>query len=735
MFDINEALDRIIFKYHLDKYYPKYRKMRNSETVLTDMISQLCRENIKTLCICSDQLEVEIVKHAAQGNANIDCILHRCKEQEKMDDIKLSVYDKVYIVSYGEYESIANFLHCRNISFEWIYDIFKERDICFDDDFYKFNSTDFDDWFNGGFPGKEGWRNNIQLELFFRQKEYEEARDSQERFIALEKCLFLALHMRNFILSNQYIEELSKKENRFNEANNEIVALLEKIKRKVKHSKKQNIIIYWMDAISYKECEDMSYLQQQMGESVMFENAFTCTPNTVPTLKSMFLGKKMVDDRAYQIKTLEDKDGGVLQLLYKNGYDVKIISGYMKCFNYTRRSAKRHELYDASSMIMWDLLQNLINQSQNTFYIVHSLVESHYPFLTSDMSEESMGSDKIRYALGRQEIDEQLKFYDEFLSEESYRIYMSDHGQHDFRTRYQVIFSIYNKNLGIKKIKSLFSLLDFSKVLEQILEKKSIDENLIKREYAEIQDIDWYNPKLIRTLLEDKKMPDMFLIGYKGVVTEDKIYIKFKTGHEWQADRENVIYGPVIWNSINNIQDEASLTELRRIAGEFPADIDADERFKYSKYVYKLFDKYDQYIHRYISIICEELDEYPNGSVAIRMGGDHSAELYTRLPDTYKKKIACFIDVNKNCVCERYGLPVMSLEQINDKHIKAIVLSSYKYIEMLREEAKMYANDIDVIDIYEALESNGIHCDDNFYMDVQMRNEDYDVGFPFDEVN
>ena len=135
----------------------------------------------------------------------------------------------------------------------------------------------------------------------------------------------------------------------------------------------------------------------------------------------------------------------------------------------------------------------------------------------------------------------------------------------------------------------------------------------------------------------------------------------------------------------------------------------------------------------YINIICSKLDKYPQNSVAIRMGGEHSMNLYARLSDKYKDKIVCFIDSNKMCVCAKYGLPIIRIDELKKENIQAVILSSYDHRAMLRSEAEEYSKDIDVIDIYSVLEENDILCTDNFYMNINLKDEDYDVGFPFEE--
>ena len=135
----------------------------------------------------------------------------------------------------------------------------------------------------------------------------------------------------------------------------------------------------------------------------------------------------------------------------------------------------------------------------------------------------------------------------------------------------------------------------------------------------------------------------------------------------------------------------------------------------------------------YINVICTELDKYPMKSIAIRMGGEHSMQLFSRISDEHKGKIACFVDNSKSCLCSKYGLPIIDLDELENRGIQAIILSSYDYREMLRRESKKYPKNLDIIDIYSIFEKNGIYCTKNFYMDIKLKDEDYDVGFPFEE--
>ena len=56
--DINAALNEVIFKYHLDRYYPHYRNMYEAERILCDIISEIKRDNRKAVFVRSEERRV-----------------------------------------------------------------------------------------------------------------------------------------------------------------------------------------------------------------------------------------------------------------------------------------------------------------------------------------------------------------------------------------------------------------------------------------------------------------------------------------------------------------------------------------------------------------------------------------------------------------------------------------------------------------------------------------------------
>ena len=128
--------------------------------------------------------------------------------------------------------------------------------------------------------------------------------------------------------------------------------------------------------------------------------------------------------------------------------------------------------------------------------------------------------------------------------------------------------------------------------------------------------------------------------------------------------------------------------------------------------------------------------DYPDNSIAIRMGGEHSIVLYYILSEENKRKVWGFIDGSSTCSCSKLQLPVIHPENWESETvgIKAVLLSSYKSLDLLRKESEAYSKNIDILDIYDYFDRNGVECRKAFY-EIIGKEEDYNVGFPFDKSN
>lgn len=700
--NITDELNKIIYKYELDKYYPHYRKMQEAKKIISKILEQIKKENLKVIFVGDDGNAEKLLRNMAK---NVNVSFCNKLTEEAMERCVWDDYDVIYVFSFYEVERVFLWMRMHGIKHIWLYDIFEESDILFERPFATFGKDSQDDWFPEHFLGKVRG-DNLYLELFFQQRKYESSDNVAVRKIALKKALFLTLCLKNFVKAEEYFS-LLKGEECFDNAWKEITVLLEKIRVCVQENSKKHIILYWMDGIHYEQKKDMPYLQTRKESGISFENAITHADNTNPTAKAMFCKAKFVDDRSYRISKITEENSPVLRCLAKKDYDFKVISGYFTIFEKQAMIDENLSMWASCSEILWNLMQQLLTAEKNTLYLVHLLVEGHAPHLNTRMLEINFDQLKPRKQDSCIELDEQLKFYDSFVGGNEYRIYMSDHGTADIFTNIHVHFDIVANNLKPRKVSEIFSLLKFSEVIEQLLMKNTIIPKELVTDYAEFQRIDWYNEATIKKIVEERRLFGNYYFGCKGIITQEYIYLRFNTGKQWMVPRNKHMrleycFGEYICN-------KELLSSFQRLAGIYPKQVSDDDIFHDSKLLYELYYQRKINIDKILDVLCAALENFPENSILIRMGGKYSYQLYLVLPEIYKRKVSGFVDKDKECLCSCFELPIVTPDEINDLDgVRGIILSSYKFITELREEARGYSEQITVLDIYKECEKKGI---------------------------
>lgn len=738
--NINEALNRIIFKYDLDRYYPHYRNMYEAKKILQNIVADIIQCGKKAVFVGDDRTGIEWIRNRVGDYGDIHFLLYGRSRQipGEIEEIDWTQYEEVYIISFFSAEYIERWFRQHNVQYEWIYDVFERAGIFLQREFFAFGKEDL--YFlsdpKGAMRKRTGWTESVQCELYCQDSKYHTARDGQTKQIALEKCLFLALYMRNFTAAHKYSSMLARKDKRFENMWEEIQNLLNLIKDAVGNRTQKDIIMYWLDSIPYCDADSMPYLQKVMRESVVFENAFTYIPYTHPTLRAMFLGKKDIDDQGYLISEITKENSPVMQFLSQQGYGIRVFSGYFSDF-FPLSARSEHFYTDVCtpiSMKLWDMVSEMLVTEQKTFWLVHAL-ESHAPYLNTEINDNNYSESGEMRRLARMEIDGQLSFYDSLVNENTFRIYMSDHGDGTMlQRRIQVFFGIYHRTLKPERIKGLFSLLDFGVVLEKIITDEKIKDEDFSRKYIEIGNLDLYNPQTIKNLCRNKEEINEIFFGYKGIIDKEYIYIHYMTGKEWLSHRKDMRNPILFYECADDICEPELLSQYRELAGGYPEEMLRDEKFKYSRYLHTLYHRVLKHndIAKRVDLIEQLLDKYPDNSVGVRMGGYHSLVLYYVLSKKGRKKIWGFIDNNAECLCSTLLLPIARADDVNglrERGIKAILLSSYIHIETLRKESADYPEDVDILDIYRSFYEHGIRCDTDFWI-VRGRAEDYDMVLP-----
>lgn len=727
--NINSILNDIILKYQLDREYPRFRKKILGEEQLSKWASGTGNERI--LCIGADAEDIRYFSHLffSYGKEFSYSLFSEAKKADA------EACDRIAIISKRLDDEMIRWCMQWGKKIVFLYDYLEQQGIDCEDEIHKIIETDYNSRLLNNFPAKKGWRETILVEFYVQKKKLAMAVDNGCRLHCTRKLFFLSLSIRNFIQAEKYQKALAQsKDWSAMNAWREIQNLLAEIRHRLQERRQSDIVMIWMDAISYGTGSDMPYLQKQIQNGISFENAFTVTPHTNPTAQLLFLRKKLIDDSAYLKKGIREEESPVLLDLKNYGYDFKVISGYLSILERKLQSPNYHTLYAPCSEIFWDILYNLLSAKKPVFLLAHALTEGHAPHLTTRMEDKDFLENQSRIHHGHIELDEQMEYYMGFLNEGTTRIFMSDHGQQQVREQFHTYFVVTGDRYRHRAAKELFSYEDFSKLLHGLLEGDTLEQPMFDREYAEVQMLDFYNYQIIEDIIKNKKPILLNYFGYFGVITAKHLYLKYHMGKEFLAVRKNMEREPHFWYHAHDVCDTSLLPYFRGIIGERTVDINKNEKFQYTRYLHQVYENIIQKRKKVFAIVNELFQKYSDGSVALRMGGEHSLELFYVLRKENRKKLSYIVDRSPDCECRTLGFPVIPFEDLAGKGIQAIVLSSFDHLEELRKEISVYPREMDIIDIYQSLEEIGIRCNTNFYADTSYIPDDvYDVGFPFDE--
>lgn len=736
-FDIDKELDQIIEKYDLDRHYPAYRTSRRAYAYLRKWVEDLSQMDTRILFITMDDSVLWMLSGWAVGE-NISAI--QIRSVEKLDDhiTKLQNVDKVYIVAYTRTIEILHWLWRNGFQAESIYDVLENQHIYCQMEFHRFfqpfiMSSELE--LNEDII-KEINVDGLALALYeyhYQKQRLQYSASEEDKRRLGEKLFFLAIHMRNFIEAERILNTASCSEE-YEKGLQEIKTLLDKIKGMLTQKKQNHIIIYWLDALNYGDAENLEYLQEQRCHSFYFHNAYTLTANTFPTFKAMFFGVQQVDDLGYQVKRVALDDSPLLQDIKKQGYDFRLMSNYINrrldsndnCDYYGRQI-----LNAPCSETFWSFTKQVIQSNQPTVYLVHALVELHSPRLSvrRNRFEKEYESTPETWQEQFDELNGQLRFYDQMIGDSPYRIYMSDHGSSGIFNRYHVCFQIYHATWKNKEIDKIFCFLDFPKIMHQLLVGGEINDTTWDREYVPIQDVDYYNHDRLKKLLVQNELDVLrpWFIAHKGVVTSEYIYFYFKTGdalfHRWQE-------GVYLTNVGSPASQEISelLKELRKKVGEFPKELDTDPKFNDAQNTYIVYENVKRTVLEVAKLLNDKLsgEEYADNSIVLRPGGVHTMRLCTILSEDSKKKIGGIVDRNAECKCKGLGYPIYHPADKLPSNIKAVLLSTFENLETLKYEIDKQYSDLEIIDIYQYWKNCGYAFTKNFWYGLES---DKDIEF------
>lgn len=596
--DINKILDKMIEKYKLygEIDYLDYKKV---VFLIKEFLCQIPKESKIAIRGGGEHTKylLEILEELKYID-NITCIID--KELKQMDGTEYKCISVDDIYKYNiDVIIISSYQYRKEMTME-LYNLDKVYEIIDIYDYLYLNNINI----QGPFYLYSNDRINRYDEIFLYRKKYLKEKNLKLKEFYLKNLIFNYLSIRDFVYSikyiNEYIENKYKKYEVYKKFLNELNLLLNDIKVKLSGRHCKDIILNWVDNLCYEELDQMNYLYKISKESMFFENAFTFTPWTTDTVKVMMTNKKTIDNHLFEIGKIDSNNSCVLKFFKENNYTFKYIGPFKdKIFdtNFSDNNTCYYATYNN-----WLALRNLILIDKPCFFIIHTLYETHEPFVSGEdtllnlkyykspiemIDLKNFRKQKIKSAMY---IDKQIEWLDNILNDKCIRIYMSDHGCEKLYKdrRIHTILFIKGKDIINITCKKMFSYLNFNQLFIYLLEPSNINFEKVFTNFIEFQTLDYYGDYLVDLALKEKgkifSLSDA--ISFRGIRTEVDKYILYATGDEFYF-----VLPDEITNEINNSKYKDRINKLRELTGNYFINICNYNKFKRSREIYNILEK------------------------------------------------------------------------------------------------------------------------------------------------
>lgn len=373
--------------------------------------------------------------------------------------------------------------------------------------------------------------------------------------------------------------------------------LLDQIKKNINRRKKKDIIINWIDALSYYDIPDFTFIQQKEKEGVCFKNAYTVMPWTTETTKTILYGGYPIEDKLFLEEFISADRAKLLRILQENEYRFVYcgMPKFAKLFDSSVITPLCHyeNKFTGSMQKQWNALHTLCCCEEAVCILIHTLRETHEPFICGDgdtfiqfgsTERDWQQEDCIRQAKKAGEyINGQLAFYENFYKENAIEIYMSDHGRVGNspmdEKKIHIMLTISGGNIQHESVEGMFSLVRFPELIKKIIMNTPSWKSLTS-DYVLVQNLDAYNELVVEDTLAGRLTRDE-MYQCRGIVTREDRYYRYAYGKEYyftSAESKQ--------NEMGNPEFRARVLELRRLCGDEFIDIYKYDKFLYSRRLY-----------------------------------------------------------------------------------------------------------------------------------------------------
>lgn len=735
--NFNEKLNELIFKYDIDRHCSNYRKYIKAIALAKYVYSSMehwgeARKEILLVGIDETDIRAFLAAIGSNGNCQV-------KYYDDMDNIEPDT--NVLLVSYYKKDEIVVKLLERNVNVISLYDYFEENGLEFSHNFYDVYNEQY--W-NGKHNewAYEYERIDVYRIYFYHRRRYELEEKIEQKKMYLEKMIFDCTYAKDFLTLKENIDEyLLEFENyakQYVMFYQEIQGLLGELKEALEARETEDCILFWLDALEYGMDGIMPFLKGLDGKALVFDKAFTVTAYTSPTFLTLLTGKLQIEDETYLINQISDKDNILVRELKKRGYSFKYYGNDF--YHLLDSSLLSSHFYRTNfypvTQLYWDVLTDIIDVTgeENSFYILHEAFQTHSPYISFGLKGKKYLTNrrdfwqsaqivKEQQIESRQYVDRQLAFWSNILPDRMYKIYMSDHGAGTIG-KFHTIMKVQQKEICPGICNRLFSYADFISVVLQLFDNHAIDENVLSGEYALIQEVAWYNKSRVLEIVSDKwhwsKYPDIYL-GYQGVVTGEDILICYENGFEYYQKHRNDY----------KMVTDSRLDYLRDLVSKKRPDYFHENKFKYTRVLIAAEQRRAERTRdiqmKKRGVIENIFDSLQNTEVlALRGGGFHTLHLLMPLKESLRNKVKYIIDGNRDCIGGKMGIEVITLDEMLQKGVTTVLISTYQYLCEWEQELQSYEG-IRIINIYRILEEHGLSCEMEACFE-KFIDEDFDLS-------
>lgn len=369
----------------------------------------------------------------------------------------------------------------------------------------------------------------------------------------LKKLIILYLFIRDFYNAskciNEYIEKKYINYNELNKFNNELDLLLKDVLYKNKSSKYNNIHLIIIDALDKVAVDNnMKFLKKFADENISYERAYSPSTYTTESHLCMFSGENLYNEKNKKIyirKYMLKDECNFIREIEDKGYTSYCNNIRPIVENIFENKIGDDNINNPMSKMLWEnICCNL--DSLNTKKFTYTRIMEYHDFLN------------ISYEKAAKYIDEQLKYYNQFLPEKDYVFITADHGSgyyegKEIKINIPLIIKTPQNIHDIKE--NLFSTKDIGKKIINILNEDYMDD---QKDYIVIERTAIHNESLKIFYYYGNIDIKKYVQSFRIIKTLTEKYIVFEDGSEEyylnNNDNINLIYDKRYKNNINKLR-------------------------------------------------------------------------------------------------------------------------------------------------------------------------------------